>query len=353
MTQFSAVIMACDEEGALPELERTLSFASEVILLDNPPGSKDRTREVARSLGWQVFDGREAQTNPFTLTQERVDEFTKALGFAPLTPVGTTTYSEQDAKAFGIARASNDWVAMPDCDERIKWDGSEVESLIASGATAIRHRFIGSHNPDGSASVEFVNVKVFDRRFHEWRYRLHALVLPKEGVAHTYGLAERTCIHHWQKPKRAHRKGYFPALECAVAEDIDDARMLYYLGRDYLSNGHPGKAIACLNRYLACNNWVSERAQALQYEGVAWGQLGRDREAVECFHLAMLEEDTRREPFVALADHYMSRGEFRRAVTYLSAAASIPFPEHAPVITDCNLYTTGVAERLAECYAHL
>lgn len=95
----TAAIIARDEQAALPDCLRSVSFAQETLVLVDAT-TRDRTREVARSLGARV--------------EERVFD-----NFA----------AQRDA---ALQLASGDWVLFVDADERVPTDlRDEVVRTIA------------------------------------------------------------------------------------------------------------------------------------------------------------------------------------------------------------------------------
>ncbi len=97
----SVCVIAQDEEDRIGACLESAAFAAELLVLDG--GSRDRTREVAASLGARV------EERPFD-------------GFA-----------SQRAAAIRLAR--HDWVLALDADERVSPElAREVQELFAAGA---------------------------------------------------------------------------------------------------------------------------------------------------------------------------------------------------------------------------
>ena len=98
--QISAVIITLNEESNIAEAIASVDFADEIVVVDAE--SKDRTVEIARSLGARVI------VNPWP-------------GFSA-------------QKQFATDSATNDWVLSLDADERVSAElKTELLDLMAAG----------------------------------------------------------------------------------------------------------------------------------------------------------------------------------------------------------------------------
>ena len=89
-------IITLDEEERLPACIESVSFADEIVVVDS--GSRDRTEEIAKSMGASVF-----QKN-------------------------WNGFSQQ--KQYAVDQCSNEWVLILDADERIPGATAEVIKSI-------------------------------------------------------------------------------------------------------------------------------------------------------------------------------------------------------------------------------
>lgn len=128
----SACIIARDEEERLPACLAALAFCDEIVVIDS--GSRDRTREIARSAGAKVVE------NPWP-------------GFAIQRNVA-------------LDHATGTWALEVDADERVTPQlGEEIRALVDRApsedmaAVPIRHEFLGA--PLGPAA-----------RYPAYRHRL-------------------------------------------------------------------------------------------------------------------------------------------------------------------------------------
>ena len=86
MIPLSVIILSNNEAENIANCIKSAEFANEIIVLDS--GSKDKTVEIAKSLGAKVI-------------QRSLDN----------------DFSQQ--RNFGISESQNEWIFMLDCDERI------------------------------------------------------------------------------------------------------------------------------------------------------------------------------------------------------------------------------------------
>src|SRR5262245_4741060 len=100
-TPISGCVIAYQEEDRIGDCVRSLSFCSEVVVVDS--GSSDRTREVAAALGARVL-------------------------------VNAPFPGHREQKQRAVAAAVHDWVLCLDADERVTPElRDRVEVLRRSG----------------------------------------------------------------------------------------------------------------------------------------------------------------------------------------------------------------------------
>jgi glycosyltransferase involved in cell wall biosynthesis len=116
MSRLSVVVITRNEEHNLPRCLGSVSWADEIIVLDNE--STDNTRELASSLGAQVYT-------------------TEWRGYGP-------------AKQEAVNKATGDWVLSIDADEEVSAElAEEIKAITANGVSQAgfliprRTRFLG------------------------------------------------------------------------------------------------------------------------------------------------------------------------------------------------------------------
>jgi tetratricopeptide (TPR) repeat protein len=197
--------------------------------------------------------------------------------------------------------------------------------------------------------LEFSHCKFFRKSKAKWHKKIHEVVIgiPESRLRY----CEDMYLHHWQQPS-ANRTNFLPKLEYAVLETENDDRNTYYLAREYYYAGEQDTAIKMFERYLELPGWKPERSQALVFMGDCYKYSGRGQQAVECYHKAMVEDDTRREPFFALGFTMYEWARYRSAAIYLRAATEIPLRPNY-YLNDMNLYTWRIWDVLSLVYDKL
>ncbi len=155
-------------------------------------------------------------------------------------------------------------------------------------------------------------------------------------------------LEHYQELGKEHRGNYVKglALDCYLHPQSD--RNAHYLGRDLLWSGRLKSAVQQFQRHLDLNSWwQAERSQSLIHMADALMRLGDEEKALAALHRAYDLEPTRREPFIALAEHYWRKGnsndgELRVACAQRTAAycaAAMQIPQNAFYANDTANYT--------------
>jgi glycosyltransferase involved in cell wall biosynthesis len=344
--KISACVCARNEEN-LPRLTASLKGVDELLLLDN--GSTDNTVAVAKSLGWKVIKGWERDpTLEFdTPTFEDIGRFVEKFGFAPSFTTDMKMWNETKMKDYIVSKAKNDWVICPDCDEVVTWDLPAVKELMGQ-TDIIRHRYIHMHDEQGNPKMEFNTSKLFNRAKAKWHGLVHGVVFARDGVPTSSRQADGMLIDHYQRP-REHRADYLSLLEYSVVVDPDSARMLYYLGREYMFYNRYDDSRKVFGVYLDTEGgWNSERSEAYIFMAHMAQKEGDGIEARTNLHMAMAEDPKRRDAFFAMGENHFQQGNWQEAIPYLMAAWCItPSGDTITVSTDLDWCIPDV---LSLCY---
>lgn len=217
----------------------------------------------------------------------------------------TIQWSQQEFNPWRFDHARNaiwehipdniDYVIWLDMDEVLAPGWRQAMETIPQGVTRPRYKYIWSWNPDGTEGLVYGGDKISARHGYYWKHPCHE-VLKTDGdeIQHWVDGLE---IHHHPDPSKS-RSQYFPLLELAVAEDPNDDRNRFYLGREYLFHGMKDKAVEQFTAYLELGVWKPERAAACRYMADATG----DKQ--HWLWRAVAEDCSRRENWYALAQMY-------------------------------------------------
>jgi len=340
---FSVVVIARNEEKTLPRLIESLEGVEDIVILDT--GSTDNTVEVASEMGARV----ECVGDRFIEipTQEDIETFISRYGFEPSFTTESKLFNYAAARNYAMTLAKNDFCFQPDCDEIVDWDLEKVKVLLPN-CDQLSYRFCFAHAPDGSPLLEFTHCKFFRRSKGKWVKKVHEVV---SGVSNRILWTDEIYLHHWQQ-KNDNRSNMLPKLEYAILETENDDRNTYYLAREYYYNSDFEHGVPMFEAYFRLPGWKPERSQGCIYVGHLHKWHGKLEEAYEWYHRALMEDDSRREPFVALADTLLENGRTRSAVAYYKAALEIPFNPNY-YLNDMSLYGWMLDDKLSILYDKL
>ncbi len=165
----SACLIVKDEERMLPAcLESVRDVVDEIIVYDT--GSSDRTVELARAAGAQVFEG--------------VWEDSFAI-----------------ARNSALEHARGEWVLSIDADETLLANPSGLRSQLSDQRSGLEAFLVPIENLHGAGNSRSVHtaLRVFRRSACTWRHRLHEQVGAKDdpGRALAVGyLSAARLLHH-------------------------------------------------------------------------------------------------------------------------------------------------------------
>lgn len=320
--KFSVVIIMRNEEETLPRLAASLSAflagGGEWIALDT--GSTDKTVEVARSLGAQVFEVGDRFVR--TITEEEARQISEkfARDGKEIVEAGDKVFDFSSARNFAAAIASNDMICMPDADEAFTtFDVPLIEQALDS-ATQISYDFVYSRKEDGTPCYQFRHEKFYSRSRAQWVGIVHEVL--QGDLRNAYLPPEVISLEHFQNAK-TNRSGYLKglALDCLLHPEND--RNCHYFGRELAGCGYLLSAIQELDRHIAMNAWDAERSQSWILKGDIFLTLGREDEAKAAWWEAFKVYPKRRTALLRLARYHWSRGEHAQVAVFAEACLPI------------------------------
>ena len=187
-----------------------------------------------------------------------------------------------------------DYCIALDADEILVKGWREHLEKVDLSVTRPRYKYVWSWNIDGSEGLVYSGDKIHSRKNYRWKHPVHEVAIcTGEEVQGWCGLE----IHHHPDNSKS-RSQYLPLLRQAVAENPNDDRNQFYLGRELMFHGLNEEAVIHLTKHLELSQWKAERATCMRY-------LGRVTGNKEHWLLrACAESPDRREPWLELANHY-------------------------------------------------
>lgn len=322
---FSIVLIAKNESKTLPRLVKSLSEfqarGGEILLLDT--GSTDGTAEIARSLGCRVEEvGDKFVTIIDDVKAKELNDHFVQEGEMPVVAPGDRLFDYAAARNYIADFATTDMIATPDCDEIwTKFDIDKIEEAIRNGAEQLEYNFVFSHDQFGNEAIKFMHSKFYNRKKLKWVGVVHEVL---SGSANRVFLDESVMkLEHYQNVE-TNRSGYLRGLALDCFQNPTNDRNSHYLGRELLWTGRPKSAIKELERHVAMDRWLPERAQSMVYIGDAYRALGDIEQMVLWYTKAFTLDSSRREAPLRLASYYYQTGDAQKTANYGAMALQIP-----------------------------
>lgn len=279
--------IALNEEQFVRRWAESAKDADYLLIADT--GSTDQTKELAHELGINLIS---ISVSPWRFDDAR----NSALHALPL---------------------DVDYCVALDMDE-VLIDGwrKELEKALEQGITRPRYKYTWSWNGD-APGLQYGGDKIHARKGYRWKHPVHE-VITADRIQEVQGWFDIEIHHHPDQTKS--RGQYFPLLELAVAEDPWDDRNTYYLAREYFFNNMYDKAAPTFRRHLDLPKatWKPERAASMRYLSKCEPE---NRE--KWLMAAHLEDPSRREPLVELAQFYYENEDWSACVDYALLALEI------------------------------
>jgi glycosyltransferase involved in cell wall biosynthesis len=178
----------------------------------------------------------------------------------------------------------------------------QLEAAWMPWHTRARYLFTWSVGSDGSPNKQFAMEKIHRRHGFRWVHPVHEVLAytgeDPDNVVWVPGMV----LNHYPDLSKP-RSQYLPLLELSAQENPADDRTAFWLGREYMFNGMPGKAIAELSRHLSLPSasWDEERCASMRYIAKSHQSLGDFWQAKQWLYRAIAECPGIREPYLDMA----------------------------------------------------
>lgn len=177
-----------------------------------------------------------------------------------------------------------------------------LEAAWSPEYTRARYLFAWSHKADGSVEKAYPMEKIHRRHGFRWVRPVHEILEYSGEDEDKILWVEGLLLHHYPDLKKP-RGQYLPLLELSVAENPQDDRAMFWLGREYLYNGKLDQAIETLKKHLALPIavWNEEQSASMRYLAHCYEALGDQKEALSWLFRALAACPEVREPYLSLA----------------------------------------------------
>ena len=331
---FSVVLIAKNEAKTLPRMLASLTEfrerGGEVIVADT--GSSDRTPQIARDAGCEVFEEGSRFTKAIDLPASiEINKRFVAVEEENVVYCGDRLFDFSAARNFAVSRAKNAWVLVADCDEVFTaLDIDSVnERINGPKTTQFEYEYVFAHDQYGNAEVQFRRCHLYRRDYYHWRPEsvVHEVLvtrIPMLPYAATGYLPPNVLkLEHWQNHE-TNRSGYLVGLAMECFLHPADDRNSHYFGRELFYSKRYRSAIQEFSRHIGMNKWPVERAQSMIFTGDCFMALEQPDAAVHWWSKAFLADGTRREPLLRLADYFFTKNDPHKVAAFASAALVLP-----------------------------
>lgn len=273
MPTVSLCMIAKNEEEVLGRcLQSVVGFPDEIIIVDT--GSTDKTVEIAEKFGAKVY------------------HFKWINDFAA-------------ARNFSFSKATSDYIFWIDCDDEIRPE--ELAKLKALKPKLSRAQYIMwydySQDTKGRSEMLFLRERLLRRDCNfTWKYPIHECI----NVHHDSEMTDIVITHKRTGTGHAADSGRnIMMLEKAIIqpEYQNDARIHYYLAKEYQDHDQPEKAVVMFEKFIAMpDGWWEDRLMA--HSKRAQSYLCWSQKETDLTKRAELQEKTRLAAFDAMrVDH--------------------------------------------------
>jgi glycosyltransferase involved in cell wall biosynthesis len=318
-----------DEEELLPQALRSLEYTEvegdveygrrkvwdQLVVLDT--GSVDKTKEIARAFGAEVYDF------------EWCDNFAAARNAAE-------------------CYAKGEYILWIDGDETLIAGHPLIRDIVEDGEIdAVMPSIRGAM---GDLDVPVIrNPMLRRKRLGVWEHAVHEEITGVEAMAEPRIVYQ----HHTRTTQRNPALDDHTSILEAEINKKPSCRLLGHQAREYASSGHAAAAIALIEQALQFEDGHElERSELAIIQGNLYSQRDEYWKALRSYLRALEEWDGWAEPYYFLAYLQAKQGKFDRAIPWLFATSVIqPIEGHMPFGE--SIYEWRISALAGQCYANL
>lgn len=198
----------------------------------------------------------------------------------------------------------------------------EIERLWKDNTTRLRYKF------DWGSGVVFYSDKIHSRSGYRWKHPCHEILVPTTDFTEHYEWTDKQLVTHYPDHTKS-RGQYMNLLATSVKEDPDCPRNTFYYARELTYYSRWVEAINELKRYLELPEatWNNERSYAMKLLSKAHAEINNKGEAIKWARLAVAEDPTVRDSWVALSEATYSQSMWEES--YFAATSALNITQRA------------------------
>lgn len=189
--------------------------------------------------------------------------------------------------------------------------------------TRARYLFNFSLDQNGNPIRQFTMEKAHRRHGFRWVHPVHEMLVYSGQGAEDVVWVDMVLDHYPDLSKS--RGQYLPLLELSAAENPNDDRTAFWLGREYLYKAQYDKAIAELTRHLCLPTakWAEERCASMRCIASAYQAKGEGEAAKQWLFRAIAECPFVREPYYDMMNLCYRQGDWTLCAVMVASALAI------------------------------
>ncbi len=328
-----------EEKNIAAAITSVLPEVDAVYIVDT--GSTDKTVEIARSLGAEVYEAGDQFTH--TATAETVQWVKDYLGPNTLLTEGDKLFRFHEARNYvlNLTPKEYDWVFWMDADDTLL--GKEklrqaVKVAEEQQATQVffDYLYLNEFNPDGSIKkvlIEHLRERLFKNDgTYSWTAGIHETLIQQKADK-KISLPDLKVVHHAEGQHLTDSiDRNIRNLEYGIWEtQAADPRPIYYLAKAYYDLGdreHLLDAERLITKaYLKGSGWAEERGQAWEYVSWIRQKLNDPDNAILASLNSFREFPQNPSNFITMAKAHLMKHEFDKALFWVKQSAHVEEPE--------------------------
>jgi glycosyltransferase involved in cell wall biosynthesis len=173
----------------------------------------------------------------------------------------------------------------------------KLEAAWRENQTRAEYDYAYDHDESGAPRTVYTREKIHARRGYRWVRPVHEVL--EYGGPEVVHYVPGIVLHHFPDDKKS-RMQYLPLLELSHAENPDDDRTAFWLGREYFFHGKYDECVQALIRHLDMPSarWDEERSASMRYIAESMFRKGMRDAARAWLYRAIAECPGVREPYL-------------------------------------------------------
>lgn len=267
------------------------------------------------------------------------------------------------ARNFNFSQAKTDYILWMDGDDTFV--GRESFLHFRDEVMKVADYWVAPYHyatdDNGKVVCNFIRERVVKRsKNFKWSYFIHEGMRPESPQGPVMIQAVRGWhIKHMRTSEDLAKdtSRNLKIFEMKMKEGPLDARMRYYLGKEYFENQRPKDAISALGSAVSDPGLeLHDRILAMQYLATAYAVDGNHQKSLEIAHTAMLLDPNRSEFHCQVGDAYIKMGRPQDALVFYNSAKACRKPHDSvlsPIFFSSFSYEEYPRNQIARVYANM